>query len=121
MPITLKRAYEKPSPQDGKRILVERLWPRGLRKDEARIDQWPKDIAPSTELRKWYNHEPTRWLEFKRRYWIELKAKKDIIEKIAEESKKSKVTFVFGSKEEKLNNATALKEYIEDCLNQGSH
>jgi uncharacterized protein YeaO (DUF488 family) len=113
MTILLKRAYEAPSSSDGKRILVERLWPRGLRKEEAKIDEWPKEIAPSNELRKWYSHDPAKWLEFKQRYWLELKAKQDAVSKIAKEAKESTVTFVFGSKEEKLNNAAALKEYIE--------
>ncbi len=113
MPITLKRAYEKPSATDGKRILVERLWPRGLRKEEARIDEWPKDIAPSSELRKWYSHDPNKWSEFKRRYWLELEPKRDRVLKLAKDAKVGKITFVFGSKEEKLNNAAALKEYIE--------
>lgn len=117
MVILLKRAYEKPSLTDGKRIFVERLWPRGLRKEDAGIDQWPKDIAPSNELRKWYNHDPNKWSEFKRRYWIELEAKKDIIKQLSIESKNGNVTFVFASKEEKLNNASALKEYIEVHFN----
>ena len=113
MPIILKRAYEKAAPEDGKRILVERLWPRGLKKENAKIDEWLKDLAPSTELRKWYSHDPGKWLEFKKRYWKELESKREIVEKLAKESKEKKVTFVFGSKEEKLNNAAALKEYIE--------
>lgn len=113
MTILLKRAYEAPSSSDGKRILVERLWPRGLRKDEARIDEWLKEVAPSSELRKWYSHDQAKWLEFKRRYWIELSAKQDVVLKLAREVTEGKVTFVFGSKEEKFNNATALKEYIE--------
>lgn len=119
MTIFLKRVYEKPTAEDGKRILVERLWPRGLKKEEAKIDEWLKDIAPSTELRKWYSHDPAKWIEFKKRYWKELEAKneKDFVMKLAKESKESKVTFVFGSKEEKLNNAKALKEYIETRLN----
>ena len=116
MVILLKRAYEKPSPMDGKRILVERLWPRGLKKEEAKIDEWLKDIAPSTALRKWYSHDPAKWTEFKKRYWKELETKKDVILRLAKESHESKVTFVFGSKEEKLNNANALKEYIETKL-----
>jgi uncharacterized protein YeaO (DUF488 family) len=116
MSIMLKRAYEKPSAEDGKRILVERLWPRGVRKEEAGIDQWLKEIAPSNELRKWYSHDPSKWSEFKRRYWIELDAKKDVLLNIAKQAKEGKVTFVFGSKEEKLNNAAALKEYIESQL-----
>ncbi|MDR1991905.1 MAG: DUF488 family protein [Nitrososphaerota archaeon] len=113
MTIFLKRAYEKSSPADGKRILVERLWPRGLTKIQAKIDQWPKDIAPSSELRKWYNHDPAKWMEFKKRYWAELDTKKDTTAQIAKEAKNNRVTFVFGSKEEKYNTATALKEYLE--------
>ncbi len=113
MPISLKRAYNKASPEDGKRILVERLWPRGLKKEEAKIDEWLKDLAPTPELRKWYSHDPSKWTEFKKRYWKELDAKKDLFENLARESKEKKVTFVFGSKEEKLNSAAVLKEYIE--------
>ena len=114
MPIFLKRAYEKPSSEDGKRLLVERLWPRGLKKEEAEIDEWLKEVAPSTELRKWYSHDPAKWAEFKKRYWKELESKKDVMLKLAKEAKERKVTFVFGSKEEKQNNANALKEYIEN-------
>ncbi len=116
MTIILKRAYEEPSPKDGKRILVERLWPRGLKKESAKIDEWPKEIAPSSELRKWYSHDAAKWNEFKKRYWLELDKKRDTVLKLAKETKASKVTFVFGSKEEKLNNAAALKEYIETKL-----
>jgi uncharacterized protein YeaO (DUF488 family) len=114
MPIFLKRAYEKSATEDGKRILVERLWPRGLKKTEAKIDEWLKDVAPSTELREWYSHDPSKWIEFKKRYWKELETKKDVVLRLAKESREGKVTFVFGSKEEKLNNANALKEYIEN-------
>jgi len=116
MPILLKRVYEKPAADDGKRILVERLWPRGLNKEKAKIDEWPKDIGPSTELRKWYSHEAERWAEFKKRYWTELENKKDIVSKLAKESMENRVTFLFGSKEEKLNSAAALKEYIESQI-----
>ncbi len=113
MPILLKRAYAKPDVEDGKRILVERLWPRGLKKQIAKVDEWLKDIAPSVELRKWYGHDPAKWPEFKLRYWSELEEKKDTIEKLSAESAKHNITFLFGSKEEKLNSAAALKEYIE--------
>ena len=77
MPISLKRAYETPSRSDGCRILVERLWPRGLSKQDAKIDLWPKEAAPSTELRRWFNHEPDKWAEFKRRYFKELRARQE--------------------------------------------
>ena len=113
MPIFLKRVYEKPNLNDGKRILVDRLWPRGLRKDEANIDEWLKEIAPSNDLRKWFNHDPNKWNTFKKRYWKELESNNRLIYSLAEESKKEDITFVFGSKEQKHNNAVALKEYIE--------
>jgi uncharacterized protein YeaO (DUF488 family) len=114
MLIQLKRAYEKADPSDGKRILVERLWPRGVKKEDAKIDEWLKDAAPSTELRKWYSHDPEKWMEFKKRYWKELELKMDMLSALCMENKDRKVTFIFGSKEEKLNNAAALKEYIEN-------
>jgi uncharacterized protein YeaO (DUF488 family) len=113
MPIQLKRVYEPTSPEDGKRILVERLWPRGLTKERAKIDLWLKDVAPSAELRKWYSHDSQKWTEFKERYWRELDAKHGAVAKLAKECRENKVTFVFGSKEEKLNSANVLKEYIE--------
>ncbi len=113
MTILLKRVYEKPAASDGKRILVERLWPRGLKKEDAKINEWLKDIAPSSDLRKWYSHDPSKWIEFKKRYWVELDNKKETVGKLREETADQKVTFLFGSKEEKLNSATALKEYIE--------
>jgi len=111
--IKLKRAYEKPGLEDGKRILVERLWPRGLSKEKVKIDEWLKDVAPSPELRKWYEHDPAKWEKFKKDYWKELDSKKDIISVLRKESKVGIVTFIFGSKEEKMNSAEALKEYIE--------
>ncbi len=89
------------------------MWPRGLRKKGAKIDEWLKDIAPSPELRKWYSHDPKKWIEFRKRYWNELDAKEESVKKLKEESARQKVTFLFGSKEEKLNSAMALKEYIE--------
>ena len=113
MPIKLKRAYEKTEPEDGTRILIDRLWPRGLKKENAKIDSWLKDIAPSNELRKWYSHDPAKWTQFKERYWRELDAKPDTVSSLAQQSQKSTITLVFSSKEEKLNNAAALKQYIE--------
>lgn len=113
MSIKLKRAYEKPGPEDGHRILVERLWPRGISKEDARLDAWMKDVAPSNELRKWYNHDPAKWAEFKKRYFEELDSEKDAVDELRKTVKGKKVTFVYGSKEEKLNSAAALKEYLE--------
>ena len=111
--IALKRAYETPLPSDGCRILVERLWPRGLSKRAARIDLWAKQAAPSTELRQWFNHEPDKWAEFKRRYFAELREEVGSIEAILEHVMAGPVTFVFASREERFNNAVALKEYVE--------
>lgn len=111
--IALKRAYEAPSRSDGCRILVERLWPRGLSKRDAAIDLWPKEAAPSTELRRWFNHEPSRWAEFKRRYFMELRTRHESVEPILERVRAGRVTFVFASREAKFNNAVALREYVE--------
>ena len=113
MPISLKRAYETPSRSDGCRILVERLWPRGLSKQDAKIDLWPKEAAPSTELRRWFNHEPDKWAEFKRRYFKELRARQESLHPILERVRAGRITFVFASRESRLNNAVALKEYVE--------
>ena len=113
MPISLKRAYEAPSRSDGCRILVERLWPRGLSKENAQIDLWPKEAAPSAELRRWFNHEPDRWAEFKRRYFKELHIREEALQPILERVRAGRVTFVFASRESRFNNAVALKEYVE--------
>jgi len=112
MPISLKRAYETPLPSDGCRILVERLWPRGLLKQDAKIDLWAKQLAPSTELRRWFNHEPDKWVEFKRRYFKELGACEESVEPILERVQAGRVTFVFASRESRFNNAVALKEVL---------
>ena len=113
MPISLKRVYEEPSRSDGHRILVERLWPRGLSKETARVDLWAKDIAPSTELRQWFGHEPERWAEFKQRYFDELRARQDSLEPVKRHVRAGQVTFVFSSRELRFNNAVALKEFLE--------
>jgi len=111
--VKVKRVYDPASSGDGRRILVDRLWPRGIRKEDAAVDEWLKDIAPSNELRKWYSHDPAKWSEFRKRYKVELKDKTGIIEKLRQESKKRTVTLLYSSKETKLNNAVALKEFIE--------
>ncbi len=113
MTISLKRAYDAPTRADGCRILVERLWPRGLSKQDAKIDLWLKEAAPSTELRRWFDHEPSRWPEFKRRYFKELRARKEALEPIVERTRAGRVTFVFASREVRFNNAVALKEFLE--------
>lgn len=112
MSIRLKRVYEKPAPGDGCRILVERLWPRGLSKAAAKFDLWAKDAAPSTGLRKWFHHDPEKWEEFKDRYFAELDARSEVVALIKRRLRQGRVTFVFASKEERFNNAVALKEYF---------
>ncbi len=113
VPILLKRAYDTPSRADGCRILVERLWPRGLSKQDAKIDLWPKEAAPSTELRRWFNHEPGKWAEFKRRYFKELHSREGSLSPILERVGPGPVTFIFASRELRFNNAVALKEYVD--------
>lgn len=111
--IRLKRAYDPPSRDDGKRILIDRLWPRGLKKEEANIDEWVREIAPSNALRKWFGHDPRKWETFKKKFFNELDEHEEIIEKILDILKSSSITLVYASKEERFNNAIALKEYIE--------
>lgn len=111
--LKIKRVYDSFDESDGFRILVDRLWPRGLSKDKARIDLWLKDIAPSNELRKWFGHEQGKWVEFKSRYFVELNKKRELVELIAGKMQKGIVTLVYGAKDERFNNAVALKAYIE--------
>jgi uncharacterized protein YeaO (DUF488 family) len=112
MAIRIKRVYEKPDHKDGFRILVDRLWPRGLSKAAAKIDFWPRELAPSNELRRWYGHEPGKWDEFKSRYFRELDANPGLVKDLRGHVRRGQVTFVYSSKEEKLNNAVALREYL---------
>lgn len=116
MTIKLKRVYDKPEAADGVRILVERLWPRGLSKEEATVDMWLKDIAPSAGLRKWYSHEPAKWEEFRRRYYRELDQNRDAVNELLEITEGRDATFVYGSREKEFNSALALKSYIEKLV-----
>ncbi len=111
--IAIKRVYDAPVAGDGKRILVDRLWPRGLTKEKARIDYWAKDVSPSNELRKWYGHEPGKWEEFKKRYFTELNKNKAAVDELIGQMGKGPVTFVFSSAERAINNAEALRVYLE--------
>ncbi len=111
--IKLKRVYEEPDETDGFRILIDRLWPRGLSKDKAKVDMWLKDIAPGDPLRKWFSHDPGKWAQFKVRYFEELNDKRELADVIKEKEKRGTVTLLFGAKDENHNNAVALKEYIE--------
>lgn len=114
--IQVKRVYEDPEETDGRRILVDRLWARGLSREKAKVDVWVKEIVPSTELRRWYAHDPNKWAEFKSRYFAELEANPGQVEEILGEIQAGIVTFLYSSKEEQLNNAVALKEYMESMI-----
>ena len=110
--LVLKRAYEPAVPEDGTRILVDRLWPRGLSKARAALDEWMKDIAPSTELREWFGHQPPRWPEFQRRYKSELAGHSAELEKIRDIARARKVTLVYGAHDEIHNDAIVLKDVL---------
>jgi uncharacterized protein YeaO (DUF488 family) len=109
----VKRVYDKPAKEDGMRILVDRLWPRGLTKQKAAIDFWMKEIAPSTELRKWFGHDPDKWSEFRKKYLKELKANKDPVLVLKEHLKKGPVTLVYGARDQEHNEALVLKELLD--------
>ncbi len=111
--LKIKRIYDPPLPGDGKRILIDRLWARGIKKEDARVDEWIKDISPSNELRKWFGHDPAKWGEFKRRYLGELKDKKAILDRIKKEAKRKTVTLLYSARDEEHNNAVAMKEFLE--------
>ena len=113
MKIEIKRVYEEPGPADGLRVLVDRLWPRGLTKEKADVDIWLKDIAPSTELRKWFSHDPAKWAEFQTRYREELKSKSDLVADLREKAAKRKVTLLYGAKDEVHNEAVVLQALLE--------
>ncbi|MBV8631002.1 MAG: DUF488 domain-containing protein [Silvibacterium sp.] len=117
--IKLKRAYDPASVDDGVRILVERLWPRGVKKEALHLDAWLKDVAPSTELRKWFGHDPAKWPGFQRKYFAELDARPDALEPILSALRKGPVTLIFSSRDAEHNNAVALKAYL--AMHQARH
>lgn len=110
--VRLKRIYDPPSRADGKRVLVDRLWPRGVRKEEAGIDEWLKDIAPSDALRKWFGHDPRKWPRFKEKYKKELQDRSEMIVRLRKEAKRGRVTLLFAAKDPEHNNAVVLEELI---------
>lgn len=111
--IRLKRVYEPASQRDGLRILVERLWPRGVSKDKAQVGLWLKDVAPSAALRTWYQHDPAKWPEFRKRYWAELDQLGDLVTLLKHRVGEGTVTFVYAAHDEEHNSAVALKAYLE--------
>lgn len=110
--VKIKRVYDKYEKADGKRILVDRLWPRGVKKEDAKIDDWIKDVAPSDSLRKWFGHDPEKWIEFRKKYFSELKDKKELLKELIRQYK-TILTLVYAAKDNEHNNAVALKEYLE--------
>ncbi len=112
MSIVLKRIYEVPSADDGYRILVDRLWPRGISKEKAQLDEWDKEITPSDELRKWFHADRSQWAEFRKRYLAELKKHRDKLRPLAERAIKGRVTLLFAAADSERNHATVLKQYL---------
>lgn len=111
--LKLKRVYEDVSEQDGKRILVDGVWPRGIRKEDLEHDEWYKDIAPSTDLRKWFDHDADKWAEFKKKYKKELKDHKELVDQIKKDADGHNVTLLYAAKDTEHNQAVVIKEYID--------
>lgn len=112
MAIQIKRAYEAPKEDDGQRVLIDRLWPRGLAKEEARIDLWLKEIAPSPELRKWFGHDTQKWPEFRKRYRAELKENEAAVETLRGLAEGESVTLIYSARDTEHNDAVVLQEFI---------
>ena len=110
--IPVRRAYDPPAPGDGARILVDRLWPRGLKKEKLQLAAWLKEAAPSEKLRKWFNHDPAKWKEFQKRYFAELEKNPNAWQPLLDTARKEKITLLFGAKDTEHNNAVALKAFL---------
>lgn len=110
--VKLKRAYEDPAPADGVRVLVDRLWPRGVKKEDAAIKHWTKDLAPSTDLRKWFDHDPARWDEFRERYADELRHHPEQVGQLRDLARRGQVTLVYAARDELHNDAVALRDFL---------
>ena len=111
-----KRVYENPEPSDGARFLVDRLWPRGIKKEKLEIESWLKDVAPSPVLRKWFSHDPAKWMEFNRRYRAELESNPDAWQPILEAAKQGDVTLLYSARDTEHNSAVLLKEFLEEQM-----
>jgi uncharacterized protein YeaO (DUF488 family) len=112
MEIQLRRAYDSPRRGDGYRVLVDRVWPRGVSKDDLELDEWRKEIAPSTRLRKWFGHDPERWKEFQKRYFAELEGKQDSVRELMKRARQGRITLVHGARDQDHNQAVALSAYL---------
>jgi uncharacterized protein YeaO (DUF488 family) len=118
--IQAKRVYDRPEPTDGARFLVERLWPRGVKKTALPLTGWLKEVAPSDTLRRWFGHDPTKWAEFQHRYFAELDSRPEALHAILEASRQGRVTFLYSARDTEHNNAIALKIYVEDLLRRAA-
>ncbi|MFK0299315.1 DUF488 domain-containing protein [Brevundimonas sp. NPDC090276] len=118
--VAVKRAYDPPAPEDGQRVLVDRLWPRGLSKENAAIDLWLKAIAPSTALRQWFGHDPARWDEFQQRYRTELEVNGEVVAQLRDVIRAGKTTLIYGAKDEAHNDAVVLAGYMAEAISTGS-
>jgi uncharacterized protein YeaO (DUF488 family) len=118
MAVRIRRAYRPPLPEDGRRVLVERLWPRGIKKENLFINAWLKELAPSDELRRWFGHDPERWQEFQRRYREELRGarQQQLLDELAQQASRRNVTLIYSSREERLNSAVVLRDIIEERM-----
>lgn len=119
--VRLKRAYEPPVDNDGTRVLIDRLWPRGVKKTDAALDQWAKDIAPSTALRKWFGHDPARWQEFRIRYAAELRQHKDQLKQLRALARSGPITLVYSAHDEVHNDAVALRDLLLGRMKKVTH
>ena len=113
MPVAVKRVYDKPDPQDGYRILVDRLWPRGLSKDDAALNEWLKEAAPSDQLRRWFHADPSRWGAFRKRYLSELKEHRHTLRSLVRRANSERVTLLFSARDEQRNNAVVMQQYLK--------
>ncbi len=120
MSIRLKRVYAAPGPHDGFRILVDRLWPRGVSRRAAHMDLWLKEVAPSTSLRQWFGHDPAKWADFRDRYYSELDSNPGAVEQLNEQVRRGVVTLVYAARDTEYNHAVALKQYLENSNNEES-
>lgn len=116
MTIKTKRAYDPPEQQDGARFLVDRLWPRGAKRESLPLKEWLRDVAPSDELRRWFGHDPEKWEEFQRRYWAELDGKAEVWQPLVQAAQQDQVTLLYGARNRQHNNAVALKAYLDQQL-----
>jgi uncharacterized protein YeaO (DUF488 family) len=113
MSLTIKRVYEPPDASDGVRVLVDRLWPRGLSKDKAKVDRWMKELAPSDALRRWFGHDPAKWADFRKRYQAELRAGSELVKALAAATQRGRVTLLYAARDEQHNNAVVLADFIK--------